>query len=610
MADFYIKQLTVSGIGSTPTVIDFKPGTNIIYGNSDIGKSYIVECLDFLFGAKNMRLKSTSGYDTVSAVIQTTQGEIHLERRFDVSKKAVSIFSTDPRYEHLSCTGVDRDVLDSLWLRLVGIKENQTVVINGDYVHELLKWNNIKQTLLIKETGISTSKSIIPGSTKGISTLLFLLTGMDFADVPSRESDMDRRKRLKGAREQILKQMRDIATRQQKLLDQMNSEPVETSQQEWTALLDRFSVQEQQMQAAIQKSHDLHAQLDEAQKTLSAYLLQQENHRLLQGLYDAQMKRLAVTMEGQILTLGHGEDCKCPFCGSKAKESEINPDVLNAAKAEIEQTEIAIHHFQETKNDLQKKIEKQKKFIAQLQEECVEIDTKISTAYAPSVAEMKERLDQYTENVKRQNALELLGVDYTTLDSELASLNAKDDDNALKFKPKDELPPEFFSGMAAALTKLLMACGYSADNLIDFEPAIMDISIDYQEKSTYGEGYRAFLNTAVAFSLFQYLCEKGKYVPGLLIIDSPIQAMREKEGTELTKQLFNYLYEYSKCGQVIIVDNRIPDDSNEENANVIALHESGFLPDFVRPTKKRKKRSPAQAPSEGQISMDELQNQT
>ena len=200
--------------------------------------------------------------------------------------------------------------------------------------------------------------------------------------------------------------MRDIAARQQALLDQMNSEPVETSQQEWLALLDRFSVQEQQMQAAIQESHDLHAKLDEAQKTLSAYKLQQENHSLLQGLYNAQMKRLAMTMEGQILTVGHDDNCKCPFCGNKANKGMINPDVLNAAKAEIEQTEIAVHHFQDANEELHKKIEKQEKLVARLQEECAAIDSKISTAYAPSVAEMKERLEQYTENVKRQNALD------------------------------------------------------------------------------------------------------------------------------------------------------------------------------------------------------------
>jgi len=52
--------------------------------------------------------------------------------------------------------------------------------------------------------------------------------------------------------------------------------------------------------------------------------------------------------------------------------------------------------------------------------------------------------------------------------------------------------------------------------------------------------------------------------------------------------LHENLYDESECGQVIIVCNRIPDDSNEENANLIAVHKYGFLPDFFRPTKKKK----------------------
>ena len=52
MADFYIKKLTVSGKNVKTAELNFEPGTNIIYGTSELGKSYIVECLDFMFGAK------------------------------------------------------------------------------------------------------------------------------------------------------------------------------------------------------------------------------------------------------------------------------------------------------------------------------------------------------------------------------------------------------------------------------------------------------------------------------------------------------------------------------------------------------------------------------
>lgn len=52
MTDFYISQLQVTGSNVRPAILDFQRGANIIYGNSDEGKSYIVECLDFMFGAK------------------------------------------------------------------------------------------------------------------------------------------------------------------------------------------------------------------------------------------------------------------------------------------------------------------------------------------------------------------------------------------------------------------------------------------------------------------------------------------------------------------------------------------------------------------------------
>lgn len=95
MIDFYIKQLSVTGFNVRPMTLQFQRGANIIYGTSDSGKSYVVECLDFMFGAKTMRLKSSSGYNAVSLTIQTSQGEIYLERRFDVKKESVTM-----HYQH------------------------------------------------------------------------------------------------------------------------------------------------------------------------------------------------------------------------------------------------------------------------------------------------------------------------------------------------------------------------------------------------------------------------------------------------------------------------------------------------------------------------------
>ena len=69
MTNFFISQLKITGSEVRPATLEFKQGANIIYGNSDEGKSYIVECLDFMFGAKNMRLKASSGYSTITMTI-------------------------------------------------------------------------------------------------------------------------------------------------------------------------------------------------------------------------------------------------------------------------------------------------------------------------------------------------------------------------------------------------------------------------------------------------------------------------------------------------------------------------------------------------------------
>ena len=73
---------------------------------------------------------------------------------------------------------------------------------------------------------------------------------------------------------------------------------------------------------------------------------------------------------------------------------------------------------------------------------------------------------------------------------------------------------------------------------------------------------KAFLNAVVAISLHQYLSEKGKHNLGILLIDSPILSLKEggnDTSNEMRIGLFKYLVKHQDFGQVIIVENRIPD---------------------------------------------------
>ena len=96
MANFYIKTIIVSGGGNEPSTLDFADGLNIVCGPSNTGKSYIIECLDFLFGSRKIRLDQNAGYDTVKVLVQVKgDGMVTFERKVDARKISVASSAKD-----------------------------------------------------------------------------------------------------------------------------------------------------------------------------------------------------------------------------------------------------------------------------------------------------------------------------------------------------------------------------------------------------------------------------------------------------------------------------------------------------------------------------------
>lgn len=316
--------------------------------------------------------------------------------------------------------------------------------------------------------------------------------------------------------------------------------------------------------------------------------LQAENHKLLRTLYDAQAKRLAFTLEGQLLTFEQGTQCKCPFCGKITDAEHVSEEALAATRAEFKEAESSIHQFQAAHEELDARIESQRRLVDSLGVQCEEIDGRISATYAPSVAALRKQIDRYLEYTRKQHELNIVSLDLEDLQNDYDTADQKPIDEAVEFKPKEEFPGYFKKDMSTRLEEMLSACLLQELQSVRFEMATMDVSVEWQDKESFGEGYRAFLNSVMAFTLFCYLCDEAKYAPGILILDSPIQAMKEQEGKPITTQLFNYIINHSSCGQVFIIENKLPDGTDTPKATLYTFDEEGFLPDFRHPTKRRK----------------------
>ena len=137
MTKFYIEKLIVTGTGKEPSILEFKAGLNIVSGPSDTGKSYVLECIDYLFGSDNTRLDRNTGYDWVKLIIATNTGRITLERQVDANKIKVSSTSRNIDSGTYAISGKNNNISD-LWLQLIGITKDHHIIKNSRFERQRL----------------------------------------------------------------------------------------------------------------------------------------------------------------------------------------------------------------------------------------------------------------------------------------------------------------------------------------------------------------------------------------------------------------------------------------------------------------------------------------
>src|SRR4028118_1670314 len=73
-----LRGISFSSPYNDPAFLEFQSGLNVICGASDTGKSFIVEAIDFLLGAKlPLRdIRERSRYNQARLTLQPTNGEV------------------------------------------------------------------------------------------------------------------------------------------------------------------------------------------------------------------------------------------------------------------------------------------------------------------------------------------------------------------------------------------------------------------------------------------------------------------------------------------------------------------------------------------------------
>lgn len=567
MAGFHIERLVVTGNGKKPSTIEFCAGLNFIVGPSNTGKSYIVECIDYLFGFepkknKPFRFDPALGYDKFKLFTQTPNGAVVFERRLGENK--ITLSGTDPNFEYrtYSINHSAKYSINSVWLQMIGIDEQHKILASKAGKVNQLTWRSMLHMFFIKQGDITRESSVFfkpqmsPNmvETPSKATVLFLMTGMD-ADNNEVVEDKKIRTAKRGA---VIDYIKDtvgrLAQRESELLekyhyhnvlnvlgtghhlDDVKSE-IDNINHEIDELQQRINRNIEESKRLMDDIYDNNSRLVESE-TLA------ERFEALRSQYQSDIKRLAFVIDGNLAHSLLPIQEHCPFCDSKIQVPRDSSHI-NAAQAQLQHIRVHLAELEKAERDIAKKRTSIKSTIEKLENKKRSIDADVSMELRPRLNELKEKLDMYRYIVELNKELEVIQSEERTFNKELTEKETEPEPTEIKYDINHFFDNDTLLVFEEKLRAILKACHYEGAGSARLNLDTFDLEVSGRAKAiSNGGGYCGFLNTVLALTLVEHLEEHGEYSPGLFIADSPVTQLSESEFKTETNTMKLGLLEY------------------------------------------------------------------
>lgn len=574
---FYIEKIIVTGSGKTDSIIELSNGVNIIYGPSNTGKTYIVKCIDYMFGSEREPIDISTGYQYIKIIVRTQCGTITMSRKIGENKIEVSSNDNNvPSGKYAtkaSRTNYDKTI-NSVWLSLIGINDLHLVISNENYKKQILSWRTFSHMFMLTETKIISEYSAIlsgrdTSNTAVIASLIFLLSGQDFAETETKDTKEIKEAKKNAVKAYINKELFRLSERNQELLAQLKENPNIDIAVEIEKIMAEISTNEKRINSSIEENQKILAQLYEKNEILSECNVLLNRYDELTTQYDADLKRLNFIVDGEA-NLNPSFSTHCPFCDGEVVVKK-NQNYIDAAKSDYKKIKLQAKDLESASKELRSEKLSLEQEIGTLMVKKKSIEELIEKELKPQVFNLKEKLSTYKDAIECQKEIDILKKLSEQKTADMIE-NDTDEESELKFKVKEHLDYSFINELSNGIKSFLENCNY--DNLLSviFDKADMDIVINGKKKSSNGKGYNAYFNSVVAIVLSRYMESKAKYSPDFLVLDSPILSLKEKETKKPSETMRNTLFENivdnQKGIQTIVIENEIP-EINYKDANII-----------------------------------------
>jgi len=588
-----LRGLSFNGLSKEPALLEFQAGLNVICGASDTGKSFIVEAIDFLLGAKGplRDIPERVGYDREKLTFATETGETFtLERSTSGGnfRKFEGNWLTDEpdmksgttlnqKHEHGNLNTLSTYLLSLIGLVDKYVQKNQQGIINS------LSFRNLARLILVKENDITKNFSpLLSGQntekTKDYSVFKLMLTGIDDSALVAQaemQAELTNIRQNNNAKVEFIDE----------LLDELHTELSEIG-------INRTEAENQllQLQAQSESQQEI---LNRGQRELDdkierRYAVMQQIERLsnrineisslllrfelLKEHYQIDLERLAAIQESGSLFV-HLERTPCPLCGALPDEQHqvevCDGDVasiVHAASAEIAKVEQLSWELDQTALDLRTEAEELTTQKEEFDSEFQVLNQEVQEITSPLI----EAKNAFSEIIRRSSEMQR-AIDFFNrieqLQAKKFALRTEADEPVNSVSPQVDLSSSVLDDFAQKVQHLLQAWDFPGANRLHFEETLKDIVIGGQPRTSRGKGLRAITHAAMTIGLMEFCKDRNLSHPGFVVLDSPLLAYWKPEasedrvileGSNLKYRFYEYLANNCSDSQIIIIENEHP----------------------------------------------------
>jgi hypothetical protein len=583
-----LRHLTFIGPGKRPATISFGPGLNVIFGDSEMGKSFIGEAVDFMLGGKGplSDIPERVGYDRVLLGIETIEGQtftfvrsteggafrvfdgLHVSVVPDSGGTELADQHNERRDDNLSTF-----LLSKIDLSHKRVRRNK----RGDTQNLTIR--SLARLLIVNEEEIIQKRSPLSDGNYAAdpaNTAIFklLLTGVDDSALVS-GAGRSPEEQSRGAQLDLLEQLvRDY----QAQVKELAGAPAELEEQldkldkTMNARGEQLAVSEAEYRNLSGQRRELLKRIEEGRNRLTEITNLLDRFTLLDTHYGSDVDRLTAIEEAGSLFVALGEG-PCPLCGALPEHHRLGDDcdgnidgVISAARAEITKIELRQTELKETISALRKEAAAFGRRLPKIEQQAEGLSGQIQQIVAPNLRELRNTYGQLADT--RSEVREALGLYRTLKDLEdrKIKLEGESDPGGSSSNLADvDLSTTTVDKFAALVLQVLKDWHFPSVERVHFDLRARDLIINGKNRTSFGKGLRAITQAAFTICLLEFCRQNGTPHPGFAILDSPLLSYREPEGeaddlrgTDLNARFFDFLANLPDDRQVIIIENTDP----------------------------------------------------